>query len=63
VEERECRVTPRQKSALISGGVAAVATFIVWIALGNSPGIALVYALIVGIVAAGLTWWQMRDRA
>ncbi|HYI24850.1 MAG TPA: hypothetical protein VD767_05515 [Thermomicrobiales bacterium] len=56
-------MTPRQKSALISGGVAAVATFIVWIALGNSPGIALVYALIVGIVAAGLTWWQMRDRA
>jgi len=55
-------MTSRQKAALVSGVAATVAAFVIWLALGDSPGEALVYALIVGIVAGGVTWWQLRNR-
>ncbi len=56
-------MTPRQRSALTMGVVAAIAAFIIWMVLDNGVGPSLVYAIVVGIVAAGVTWVQKGTRA
>ncbi len=52
----------RQTVPLITGVVAAVAAFVIWWALDNSVGSALVYGLIAGILAGGVSYWQQRAR-
>ena len=56
-------MTPRQQAAVISGGVAAIAAFILWLVLDNGVGPSLVYAIVVGLVCGGVTWWQKGNRA
>lgn len=53
----------RQQAPLISGIVAAVASFIVWLVMGNSVVGSMVFAIIVGLVAYGVSWFQNRNRA
>jgi hypothetical protein len=56
-------MTSQQRVALTSGILAAVAAFVIWLLLGDAVGTALVYALIVGVVAGAVSWFQQRPRA
>ncbi len=56
-------MTPQQKATLIAGLAAAVSAFIVWLLLDNSLVTSIVYAVLIGIVAGGVTWWQKGNRA
>ena len=56
-------MTPRQQAALISGVVAGIAAFIIWLVMDNDVGPSLVYGIVVGIVCGGVTWWQKGRRA
>lgn len=56
-------MTSQQRVALTSAIVAAVAAFVVWLLLGDTVGTALVYALIVGVAAGAVSWYQQRPRA
>lgn len=53
----------RQQAPLISGIVAAVAAFIVWLIMDNAVFGSLILAVIVGLAAYGVSWFQNRNRA
>ncbi len=53
---------PRQQAPLISGIVAAVAAFIIWLVMDNSLASAIIFAVIVGLLAYGVSWYQNRNR-
>ena len=52
----------RQQAPLISGVVAAIASFIVWLIMDNSLVSSIIFAVIVGLVAYGVSWFQNRNR-
>jgi ABC-type thiamin/hydroxymethylpyrimidine transport system permease subunit len=56
-------MTPRQQAALISGVVAGIVAFLIWLVMDNDVGPSLVYGIVVGIVCGGVTWWQKGRRA
>ncbi|MEJ7902465.1 MAG: hypothetical protein WKF63_11510 [Thermomicrobiales bacterium] len=53
----------RQQAPLISGIVAAIAALVIWIIMDNSVMSSIVFAVIVGLVAYGVSWYQNRNRA
>lgn len=53
----------RQQLPLISGVVAAVAAFIIWLIMDNPVVSSIIFAVIVGLVAYGVSWYQNRNRA
>lgn len=52
----------RQTAPIVSAVVAAIATFIVWLVLDNSFVSALIFAVVVGVIAYIITRVQNRDR-
>ncbi|MBA3379738.1 MAG: hypothetical protein H0T93_12725 [Chloroflexia bacterium] len=52
----------RQQAPLISGIVAAVAAFIIWVIMDNSVVSSIIFAVIVGLAAYGVSWYQNRNR-
>ncbi len=53
----------RQQVPLISGIVAAVAAFVIWLIMDNPVVSSLLFAVIVGLAAYGVSWYQNRNRA
>jgi heme/copper-type cytochrome/quinol oxidase subunit 2 len=53
----------RQTAPIISGVVAAVAAFIVWILFDNSMTSSIIFAVIAGLLAFGVSYFQYRNRA
>ncbi len=53
----------RQRAPLISGIVAAVAAFLIWLIMDNGVAGSLVFALAVGLASYGASWFQNRNRA
>jgi hypothetical protein len=53
----------RQTAPIISGLVAAIAAFIVWLLFDNSFGSSLIFGVIAGVLAFGVSYFQYRNRA
>lgn len=53
----------RQNAPIISGVVAAVAAFIVWILFDNSLTSSIIFAVIAGLISYGISYFQYRNRA
>lgn len=52
----------RQTAPLISGVVAAIAAFIVWTIFDYSVVASVVFALVAGLLAFGVSYMQYRNR-
>ncbi|MDQ3658014.1 MAG: hypothetical protein M3457_23435 [Chloroflexota bacterium] len=52
----------RQQAPVISGIVAAIASFVVWLIMDNSLTSSIIFAVIVGLLAYGVSWFQNRNR-
>jgi intracellular septation protein A len=52
----------RTTAPVVSGMVAAIAAFIVWILLDNGIAGAVGFAVVAGVIAAAITWVQYRNR-
>jgi len=59
---QEARMT-RQTAPIISGLVAAIAAFIVWLLFDNSFASSLIFGVIAGVLAFGVSYFQYRNRA
>jgi hypothetical protein len=53
----------RQNAPIIAGVTAAVAAFIVWLLFDNSFVSSIVFAVIAGLLAFGVSYYQNRNRA
>ena len=53
----------RQNAPIISGVVAAVAAFIVWLLFDNSLTSSIIFAVIAGLISYGVSYFQYRNRA
>jgi len=53
----------RQTAPIVSGAVAAVAAFIVWLLFDNSLASSILFAVIAGLLAFGVSYFQYRNRA
>ena len=53
----------RQTAPIISGLVAAIAAFIVWLLFDNSFASSLMFGVIAGVLAFGVSYFQYRNRA
>jgi membrane protein implicated in regulation of membrane protease activity len=53
----------RQTAPIVSGIVAAVAAFIVWLVFDNSVVSSIVFAVLAGLLAFGVSYVQNRNRA
>jgi membrane protein implicated in regulation of membrane protease activity len=53
----------RQTAPIVSGIVAAVAAFIVWLVFDNSVVSSIIFAVLAGLLAFGVSFVQNRNRA
>ena len=59
----EVIVMNRSTAPIVSGVVAAIAVFVVWLLLDNSVVSSLIFAVLAGLVAYGVTFYQNRTRS
>jgi hypothetical protein len=52
----------KQNAPIISGVVAAVAAFIIWLLFDNSLVSSIIFALLAGLLAFGVSFYQNRNR-
>ena len=53
----------RQTAPIIAGSVAAIAAFVAWMLLDNSFGTSLSFAVLAGLIAFAVSYYQNRNRA
>jgi hypothetical protein len=52
----------KQTAPIISGVVAAVAAFIVWLLFDNTLLSSIIFAVLAGLLAFGVSYFQNRNR-